>query len=160
MSTWLIPTNRQKSHVRGNTMVLSKGVRPLLIISQYGRSSSGYQTLGLFYYPYVATEYGTREYTCQSVKYRTADAVECAGVTLNLERQPQPLKLTRYINYVGGNSGRKSGNFAVRVLLGCWADVSLDGLCEADVPTAYQTKVFPFKGNTICFSVQNRSSVP
>lgn len=62
-------------------MVLSKGVRPLLIISQYGRSSSGYQTLGLFYYPYVATEYGTREYTCQSVKYRTAEAVECAGVT-------------------------------------------------------------------------------
>lgn len=108
----------------------------------------------------MATEYGTREYTCQSVKYRTADAVECAGVALELERQPQPLKLKRYINNVGGSCERKLGNFAVEVLLGSWADVSLDGLCKADVPTAYQTKVFPSKGNTICFSVQNRSSVP
>ena len=48
MSTWLIPTNRQKSHVLGNTMVLSEGATSL-IISQCGRSSSGYQTLGLFF---------------------------------------------------------------------------------------------------------------
>ena len=81
IDTWLIPTNRQNLHILGNTIGIKRGVQTLLIISQYGRGSSGYQTLGPFYYPYVATEYGTREYTCQSVKFRTAEAVECAGVT-------------------------------------------------------------------------------
>lgn len=80
MSTWLIPTNRQISHIEGITIGNKRGVRILAFYSQYGEGSSGYQTLGLFYYPYVAIEYGTREYTCQSVKYRAADAVECAGV--------------------------------------------------------------------------------
>lgn len=105
---------------------IRRGVRTSLIISQYGRSSRGFQTRGLFYYPYVATEYGTREYTCQSVKYRTADAVECAGVTLDLERQPQPLKLKRYKNNVGGSCRRNAGGFVIGILLGSWADVSTD----------------------------------
>ena len=125
IDTWLIPTNRQNLHILGNTIGIKRGVQTSLIISQYGRGSSGYQTLGLFYYPYVAIEYGTREYTCQSVKYRTADALECAGVALDLERQPQPLKLMRSISNVGGSCERKLGNFAVGVLLGSWADVAL-----------------------------------
>lgn len=80
MRAWLEPTNRQISHIRGNTTGIKRGVRNLAFYKPVRQGSSGFQTLGLFYYPYVATEYGTREYTCQSVKYRPADAVEWAGI--------------------------------------------------------------------------------
>ena len=89
----------------------------MLIIASTAKLSWVSDTRAFFYNPYVATEYGTREYTCQSVKFRSADALEWAGVASM--RQPQPLKLMRYKSYVGGNSGRKPGNFAVGVLLGC-----------------------------------------